>query len=233
MGNQIAGIIVEPVAGNMNCILPQDGFLQTLREVCDQYHSVLIFDEVMSGFRVAKGGAQDYYNITPDLTTLGKIIGGGFPVGAFGGNKQIMQHVAPLGNVYQAGTLSGNPISVCAGLAMLEQLDQVCYTQLENKIKTLSIGIIQAAKIQNISMTANAIGGMFGLFFTNDNNINNFKQSTQCNIKQFNQFFHGMLDRGIYLAPSAYEAGFISTAHTDINIADTIIAATEVFKKIN
>ena len=234
MGNKIAGIIVEPIAGNMNCILPVAGFLETLRTVCDDYNAVLIFDEVMTGFRVALGGAQAVYGISPDLTTLGKVIGGGFAVGAFGGKKEIMNCIAPLGGVYQAGTLSGNPISMTAGLAMLDQLSSNpdIYQQLALTASKLTKGIIKSAKQYDIRMTANVIGGMFGLFFTQANTVSNFAQSTACDTKMFNKFFHLMLKQGIYFAPSPYEAGFISTAHSKQDIDKTIEVAKIVFEKI-
>lgn len=233
MGDKIACIIVEPVAGNMNCILPEPDFLTTLREVCDEYNSVLIFDEVMSGFRVALGGAQAVYGVTPDLTTLGKIIGGGFPVGAFGGKKEIMNCIAPLGGVYQAGTLSGNPVSMSAGLAMLDQLsaNPGLYSELETKAKKLTDGIVNAAKKYDIKMTANVIGGMFGLFFTNTDKVVNFNQSTQCDTSAFKLFFQDMLEQGVYFAPSAYEAGFISSAHSDEDIEQVIKSAEQVFSQ--
>jgi glutamate-1-semialdehyde 2,1-aminomutase len=228
-GEQIACIIVEPVAGNMNCIPPVPGFLETLREVCDQYGSVLIVDEVMTGFRVALGGAQTLYGITPDLTTLGKIIGGGMPVGAFGGKREIMEKLAPLGPVYQAGTLSGNPIAMTAGLATLDIISEPgFYEALEAKTTKLVDGIIDAAKKAGIPMTSNQVGGMFGLFFTEADKVQNFKQATECKLKRFNAFFHGMLDEGVYLAPSAYEAGFVSSVHTEQDIEETIAAASKV-----
>ncbi|SMN12604.1 Glutamate-1-semialdehyde aminotransferase [Bathymodiolus heckerae thiotrophic gill symbiont] len=233
-GSEIACIIVEPVAGNMNCIPPVDGFLQGLREVCDEYGTVLIFDEVMTGFRVAKGGAQEKFGIQPDLTTLGKVIGGGLPVGAFGGKKAIMECIAPLGAVYQAGTLSGNPMSMAAGLAMLEAIDKDknLYENLAQKATKLTNGIVEKARENNISMTANVVGGMFGLFFTDVDTVTNFVQTSQCNVERFNQFFHLMLKEGVYLAPSVYEAGFISTAHNDNDIEHTIKKAEKCFKKL-
>ncbi len=232
--NEVACIIVEPVAGNMNCIPPIDGFLQGLRDLCDTYSIILIFDEVMTGFRVAKGGAQEKFGVKPDLTTLGKVIGGGLPVGAFGGKREIMQSIAPLGPVYQAGTLSGNPMSMSAGLAMLNaiDLDENMYQNLEQKAIKLTNGIIEKARENNIPMTANVVGGMFGLFFTDAKSVTNFAQTSQCNVKRFNKFFHLMLDKGIYLAPSAYEAGFISTAHTDADIECTIELANNCFKEL-
>lgn len=229
MGDKIAAIIVEPVAGNMNCIPPVEGFLQGLRDVCDQYGSVLIFDEVMTGFRVALGGAQAHYGITPDLTTLGKVIGGGMPVGAFGGKAEIMAKLAPLGAVYQAGTLSGNPVAMAAGLTMLELISVPnFYADLEAKVNKLISGILAEANSAGIPMSANHVGAMFGLFFTDNPNVSRFDQVGACNLTQFNQFFHGMLAEGVYLAPSAYEAGFVSSAHTDADLDATIAAAAKV-----
>ena len=229
-GHDIACIIVEPVAGNMNCIPPQPGFLQGLRELCDQYGSVLIFDEVMTGFRVALGGAQAVYGVQPDLTTLGKIIGGGMPVGAFGGKKAIMQHIAPLGPVYQAGTLSGNPIAMAAGLAALTAISQPSvYDALTAKTTTLLQGLQQAADAAGVPFCTNQVGGMFGMFFTDQTEVSSYQQATKCNIDAFKRFFHLMLQQGIYLAPSAYEAGFLSLAHSDSDLAATIDAAKRSF----
>jgi len=229
-GEQIACIIVEPVAGNMNCIPPEPGFLEGLRQLCDEYGSVLIFDEVMTGFRVALGGAQAYYGVTPDLTTLGKIIGGGMPVGAFGGKKAIMQHIAPLGPVYQAGTLSGNPIAMAAGLAAMQEISKPgVYEALTAKTAQLLKGLAHAAAKHGIPVSFNQVGGMFGMFFTTEGRVSNFQQATRCDIEAFKRFFHLMLAQGIYLAPSAYEAGFISLAHTDEDIAETIAAADYAF----
>ncbi len=228
-GDKIACIIVEPVAGNMNCIPPIAGFLESLREVCDEYGSVLIFDEVMTGFRTALGGAQSVYNIKPDLTTLGKVVGGGMPVGAFGGRKDIMEHISPTGPVYQAGTLSGNPIAMAAGLKTLELIStDNFFTELNAKVTTLVKGIMQKAADHNIPMTYNIVGGMFGLFFTDAKKVTNFAQATQCNTERFQKFFHGMLEQGIYLAPSAYEAGFVSSQHSSEDIQATIDAADKV-----
>jgi glutamate-1-semialdehyde 2,1-aminomutase len=234
VGDEVACIIVEPVAGNMNCIPPVDGFLQGLREVCNEHGMVLIFDEVMTGFRVALGGAQDYYSVTPDLTTLGKVIGGGLPVGAFGGKREIMEFIAPLGPVYQAGTLSGNPMSMSAGLAMLNALsaDKNFYQHLNAKVQKLTDGILAKAKANNIGMTANVVGGMFGLFFTDADEVTNFNETSHCDVERFKKFYHLMLDEGIYMAPSAYEAGFVSSAHTDEDIQNTIDAAGRVFAKL-
>jgi glutamate-1-semialdehyde 2,1-aminomutase len=230
IGEQIACIIVEPVAGNMNCIPPQPGFLQALREVCNQHGTVLIFDEVMTGFRVALGGAQGLYGIQPDLTTLGKVIGGGMPVGAFGGKREIMEKIAPLGPVYQAGTLSGNPVAMSAGLKTLELISAPgFFEKLSTQVEKLVDGIRQQARQAGIPMSANRAGGMFGLFFTESEQVSDFAGATACNQEHFKRFFHAMLERGIYLAPSAYEAGFVSAAHTEADIQATIEAAAEAF----
>lgn len=233
IGKEIACIIVEPVAGNMNCIPPVAGFLEGLREVCDQYGTVLIFDEVMTGFRVALGGAQGLYKITPDLTTLGKVIGGGMPVGAFGGKREIMEKISPLGPVYQAGTLSGNPIAMTAGLVTLELISKPgFFEQLTEKTGQLVAGVMERAKSASVPMTSNQVGGMFGLFFTSEEKVSNFAQSTACDQAQFKKFFHAMLKRGVYLAPSAFETGFVSSAHSDEDIEATLSAAAEVFEEI-
>ena len=233
IGEQIAAIIVEPVAGNMNCVPGTQDFLDTLRTVCDKYQSVLIFDEVMSGFRVALGGAQSIYNIKPDLTVLGKVIGGGMPVGAFGGRAPIMDHIAPDGPVYQAGTLSGNPVAMAAGLTTLKLISQPgFFEELSDKTKKLMVGLRKAADAADITFTTNAIGGMFGLFFSEEKQISNFDQVMACNKERFNKFFHGLLDKGIYLAPSAFEAGFVSSAHTEQDIETTIQVAAEVLKTL-
>ena len=232
-GNELACIIVEPVAGNMNCIPPQAGFLEGLRSICDRYGTVLIFDEVMTGFRVAPGGAQEYYGITPDLTCLGKVIGGGMPVGAFGGKREIMDYIAPMGPVYQAGTLSGNPVAMAAGLAALTQLqDRGLYTLMEARVTALVNGFKQAADEAGIALTVNHVGGMFGFFFTDADTVSSFAQATQCNMEQFKAFYHEMLQRGIYLAPSAFEAGFMSMAHSESDIEETIQAARQAFAAI-
>ncbi len=233
IGEQVACIIVEPVAGNMNCIPPVPGFLEGLREVCDQYGAVLIFDEVMTGFRVALGGAQEHYNITPDLTTLGKVIGGGMPVGAFGGKREIMEQIAPLGPVYQAGTLSGNPVAMAAGLANLEEISQPgFYDKLASNTEFLIQGLITRAHAFDIPMTENHVGAMFGFFFSDEEKITNFNQVTRCNLTRFQKFYHGMLQEGIYLAPSAYEAGFVSSAHGKRDIKGTFAAAEKVFSTL-
>jgi glutamate-1-semialdehyde 2,1-aminomutase len=234
VGDQVACIIVEPVAGNMNCVPPLDGFLQGLRNACDEHNIVLIFDEVMTGFRVALGGAQGLYGVKPDLTTLGKVIGGGFPVGAFGGRREIMEQISPLGPVYQAGTLSGNPISMSAGLAMLNILsaDKDFYSTLNTTTNKLVNGILSKAKERGVDMTANVVGGMFGLFFTKEKVVTNFEQSSKCNIDIFKNFYHLMLKEGVYLAPSAYESGFVSSKHTEIEIEHTVEAADSAFSKL-
>ncbi|AAZ27946.1 glutamate-1-semialdehyde 2,1-aminomutase [Colwellia psychrerythraea] len=232
--DEIACIIVEPVAGNMNCIPPVEGFLEGLRDVCDQYSSVLIFDEVMTGFRVALGGAQAHYNIKPDLTTLGKVIGGGMPVGAFGGKQEIMDYIAPVGPVYQAGTLSGNPIAMAAGLASLTELAQGNkHQQLSSATEKLAMGLKAAAERNGVSLSVNYVGAMFGFFFTEDKNpITTYEQATQCDGEMFKRFFHLMLDEGVYLAPSSYETGFLSTSHTDDIIEKTLVAADKCFAQL-
>jgi len=233
LGEQIACIIVEPVAGNMNCIPPAPGFLESLREVCDQYGSVLIFDEVMTGFRVGLNGAQGIYNVKPDLTTLGKIIGGGMPVGAFGGQRKIMEQLAPLGPVYQAGTLSGNPVAMAAGLKTLELIAQPgFYSTLAAKTEKLTSGLKQRASQAGIALTTNAVGGMFGLFFSQEKQVSSFAQVMQCDQTLFKRFFHAMLEQGIYLAPSAFEAGFVSAAHSDEDLDTTLDIAEAIFKRL-
>ncbi|MGB0733013.1 MAG: glutamate-1-semialdehyde 2,1-aminomutase [Pontibacterium sp.] len=230
VGEQIACIIVEPVAGNMNCIPPNEGFLQGLREICDEYGTVLIFDEVMTGFRVALGGAQAVYGVKPDLTTLGKVIGGGLPVGAFGGKREIMEYIAPLGPVYQAGTLSGNPLAMAAGLAMLNEVSKPeFYEQLAAKVEYLTEGLRAAALANQVPFTTSRVGGMFGLFFTEQEQVTCFSETMACDSDKFSKFFHGMLEQGVYLAPSAFEAGFVSASHTEADIEATIAAANKVF----
>lgn len=233
-GDDIACIIVEPVAGNMNCIPPVDGFLQGLRDICDKYSSVLIFDEVMTGFRVARGGAQELYNVTPDLTCLGKVIGGGMPVGAFGGSAEIMMHIAPTGPVYQAGTLSGNPIAMAAGLAALTQIQREgLYEQLSSTTKSIAEGIKAIALSKGIPMTVNYAGSMFGLFFTDVERVTNYQQATNCDTKLFNRFYHGMLTEGVYLAPASYEAGFVSAAHDQAIVDETLRIAEKVLDRVS
>ncbi|MBE2899036.1 glutamate-1-semialdehyde 2,1-aminomutase [Pasteurellaceae bacterium 20609_3] len=229
----IACIIVEPVAGNMNCVPPKPHFLQGLRELCDQYGALLIIDEVMTGFRVALGGAQAYYGVTPDITCLGKIIGGGMPVGAFGGKKAIMQHIAPTGPVYQAGTLSGNPIAMAAGLACLNELAKPGHHDKLTALTTaLCEGLEQLAKKHGIGFVTNHVGAMFGLFFTDKSAVENYHDVMACDSELFAQFFHKMLEHGVYLAPSAFEAGFMSLAHSEEDIDATLRAADAVFAQL-
>lgn len=230
---QIACIIVEPVAGNMNCIPPAPGFLQGLRELCDQEGALLIFDEVMTGFRVALGGAQAHYGIKPDLTTLGKIIGGGMPVGAFGGRRDVMQHIAPLGPVYQAGTLSGNPIAMAAGLAMLNAISATDVHQgISQRTAELCAGLEAAAKAAGIPFLTNSVGGMFGLFFTDQAQVTCYSEVMACNKDHFNRFFHSMLEQGVYLAPASYEACFMSAAHDQAALDHTLAAAEQAFASL-
>ena len=230
LGRTIAAVIVEPVAGNMNCVLPERGFLEGLREICDAHGSLLIFDEVMSGFRVALGGAQAAFGVTPDLTALGKVIGGGMPVGAFGGRAEVMSQLSPGGPIYQAGTLSGNPVAMAAGLRTLELISAPGFFEdLAIKADRLTMGLRAAAREAGIPFTTNQAGGMFGLFFTDRERVSRFEHVTACDLDRFKAFFHGMLDRGIYLAPSAFEAGFISAAHDDGTLETTLAAAAEVF----
>jgi glutamate-1-semialdehyde 2,1-aminomutase len=228
-GKDIACVIVEPIAGNMNCVLPAPGFLQALREQCTRHGALLIFDEVMTGFRVAAGGAQALYGITPDLTTLGKVIGGGMPVGAFGGRREVMEKLAPLGPVYQAGTLSGNPVAMAAGLAMLDILEQPGFhAELERKTARLMRGLAAAASDAGLPFVHNHVCGMFGIYFTREPAVTNYAQVMASDVAAFRRFFHGMLEKGVYLAPSAYEAGFMSAAHTEEDIDSTITAARRV-----
>jgi glutamate-1-semialdehyde 2,1-aminomutase len=233
IGEQIACVIVEPVAGNMNCVPPVEGFLQSLRECCDQSGSVLIFDEVMTGFRVGLGGAQALFGIVPDLTTLGKVIGGGMPVGAFGGKREIMNHIAPLGPVYQAGTLSGNPVAMAAGLKNLEIISRPGFFEdLTRRTSQLVSGLLAAAEANGVAMRANQVGAMFGLFFTDQPEVTSFSQVSACDVDRFTRFFNGMLKRGVYLAPSAYEAGFVSAMHGAVEIEQTIEAAASTFAEL-
>ena len=234
IGNKVAAVIIEPIAGNMSLVPGNQKFLNTLRALCNKHQSVLIFDEVMTGFRVALGGAQSIFNITPDITILGKIIGGGMPVGAFGGKENIMNHIAPDGPIYQAGTLSGNPVAMSAGLATLNLISSKdFFNSLEYKTKILVDGITKSAEKIGVPLAMNYVGGMFGLFFTNEKTIDSFKKVINCNREHYNIFFHGMLEEGIYLAPSSYEAGFVSSSHSDDDIKLTIDTAEKIFKKIN
>ena len=233
VGKDIACIIVEPVVGNMNCIPPQPGFLETLRRCCDEHGSVLIFDEVMTGFRFGVAGAQGFYNIQPDLTTLGKVIGGGMPVGAFGGREDIMAHIAPLGPVYQAGTLSGNPVAMAAGLATLQIVSEPgFYDPLFDYTAALCEGMEAAASEAGVPFTTNHAGTMFGGFFTDRDEVTNYQQVMACDTEAFSRFFHAMLDNGVYLAPASYEAGFVSSAHGDAELDATLEAARASFKSL-
>jgi len=228
LGSQIACIIVEPIAGNMNMVPPVSGFLECLRTVCDEHGALLIFDEVMTGFRVALGGAQSIYGVAPDLTTLGKVIGGGMPVGAFGGRTEVMQHIAPAGPVYQAGTLSGNPVAMAAGLATLERVSKPgFYQQLGEHTRSLVDGISEAAARAGVAFSTHQVGGMFGCFFSDVKTITCFDEVVACDTDRFRHFFHAMLERGVYLAPSSYEAGFVSAVHSAEDIHHTIEAAAE------
>jgi glutamate-1-semialdehyde 2,1-aminomutase len=230
IGDKIACVIVEPIAGNMNCVPPAPGFLETLRAECDRAGAVLIFDEVMTGFRVALGGAQALYGVRPDLTTLGKIIGGGMPVGAFGGRRDIMERLAPLGPVYQAGTLSGNPVAMTAGLTTLRLLSAPGFHQrLLASTDDLIRRLAESASAAGVALSTNHVCGMFGLFFTDERQVDRYAKVMACNVERFKRFFHGMLDEGIYFAPSAFEAGFLSAAHSPADIDATIAAAGRVF----
>ena len=232
-GGEIACIIVEPVAGNMNCVPPVPGFLEALRKLCDDAGSVLIFDEVMTGFRVALGGAQAAFGVTPDLTTLGKVLGGGMPVGAFGGRRDIMKRLAPVGPVYQAGTLSGNPVAMTAGLVTLERISEPgFFEKLSEKTGQIADGLAALGNTHGIPLATNRAGGMFGFFFSAERSITRYSQVVACDLDRFNKFFHGMLAEGIYLAPSAFEAGFVSAAHEPADIDETLAAAERVLQKI-
>lgn len=233
-GHELAAVIIEPIPGNMNLILPEESFLKELRALCTQNHSLLIFDEVMSGFRVAKGGAQALYDIVPDLTTLAKVIGGGMPVGAFGGRRDVMQHLAPLGDVYQAGTLSGNPIALTAGITTLKIIDaqQDFYLRLSEMTEYLVEGLTELGKKHQIDFFAQAVGGMFGFYFLENCKVVNYQTVANSNIERFKKFFHAMLKRGVYLAPSAFEAGFVSSAHTKADIDKTLEIADAAMKEV-
>ena len=231
--DSISCVIIEPVAGNMNCVPPKSGFLQGIRELCDKYGALFIIDEVMTGFRVALAGAQSYYGVTPDLTTLGKVIGGGMPVGAVGGKKAIMEYLAPTGPVYQAGTLSGNPIAMAAGLACLNELKKPGNEQqLAIKTEKLCLRLKSLAEKHHVPFVVNYVGGMFGIFFTEQQEITSYAEVMKCDTEKFKIFFHKMLEQGIYLAPSAFEAGFMSLAHTDEDIERTLSAANIAFSAI-
>jgi glutamate-1-semialdehyde 2,1-aminomutase len=229
-GDEVAALIIEPVAGNMNCIPPADGYLPLLRELCTQHGALLIFDEVMTGFRVALGGAQAHYGVKPDLTTFGKIIGGGMPVGAYGGSRALMEQIAPAGPIYQAGTLSGNPVAMAAGLAMLELVQAPGFHErLAARTRLLTDGLQSVADGEGVAFSTNRIGGMFGLFF-HPEKVTGYTQATSADVAFFNRFFHAMLELGVYLAPSAFEAGFMSSAHSEQDIADTLEAARSAMR---
>ena len=233
MGAEIATVIVEPVAGNMNCIPPDSGFLPTLRELCTQYESLLLFDEVMTGFRVGLTGAQGLYQVEPDLTTYGKIIGGGMPVGAVGGRRDVMDHLAPDGPVYQAGTLSGNPVAMAAGLATLQLISAPgFFARVAETTAQLTAGLKQAADQNGIALCVQRVGAMFGLFFTELDRVSRFEQVMACDLDRFKAFFHHMLRAGVYFAPSAFEAGFVSAAHSRQDLDDTIAAASAAFAQL-
>ncbi|HRP71975.1 MAG TPA: glutamate-1-semialdehyde 2,1-aminomutase [Luteimonas sp.] len=233
VGGDIAGLIIEPVVGNANCLPPREGYLQHLRALCTQHGTVLIFDEVMTGFRVALGGAQARYGVTPDLSTFGKIIGGGMPVGAYGGRRELMQQIAPAGPVYQAGTLSGNPVAMAAGLAMLELISEPGFHgRLEATTHALCDGLEAAAREAGVPFTTTRVGAMFGLFFTEAPAVDTYAQAVACDTAAFNRFFHAMLERGVFLAPSAFEAGFVSSAHDEAVVAATLAAAKEAFAAV-
>jgi glutamate-1-semialdehyde 2,1-aminomutase len=233
IGHEIAAVIVEPIAGNMNMIAPLPGFLEGLRDVCDDYGAVFIVDEVMTGFRVAMGGAQEVYGVTPDLTTFGKVIGAGMPVGAYGGKREIMEKIAPLGPVYQAGTLSGNPVAMAAGLANLKLIQEPGFFEaLTTRTEELCKGLGAAAQAAGVPLHTVAIGGMFGMFFTNAPSVHTFAEAQACDIDAFKRFFHACLKRGVYFAPSAYEAGFTSSMHDEAVIAETLRVAAEAFAEI-
>jgi glutamate-1-semialdehyde 2,1-aminomutase len=230
IGDQVACVIVEPVAGNMNCIPPIPGFLEALREQCTAAGALLILDEVMTGFRISLSGAQGHYGIEADLTCLGKVIGGGMPVGAFGGKREIMEQLAPMGPIYQAGTLAGNPVAMAAGLKTIELISEPgFYEPIFAANEMLNKGLLELAKEAGIPMCTNYVGSMFGVFFTEEQSITNYDQVMACDTERFNKFFHGMLENGVYLAPASYEAGFISHAHTSAVIDQTLTAAKNVF----
>jgi len=233
LGSEVAAVIVEPVAGNMNCVPPLPGFLEALRSHCTASGAVLIFDEVMTGFRLGLGGAQGYYGVEPDLTTLGKVIGGGMPVGAFGGREAIMRQLAPEGPVYQAGTLSGNPVAMAAGLATLDLISTPgFYPPLFQRTEQLVAGLEREAAAAGISLTTNHVGSMFGFFFTDETRVTNYRQVMACDTERFNRFFHLMLDQGVYFAPASYEAGFVSAAHSEALIDEALAAAARAFRQL-
>ena len=231
--DQVAAVIMEPVAGNMGCIPPLPGFLEDVRRITRDSGALLIFDEVMTGFRIARGGAQALYGISADLVTLGKVIGGGLPVGAFGGRADVMEHIAPLGPVYQAGTLSGNPVATTAGLTLLDTLDDAFYARLQERTKALTEGLATLAERNDVPVRINSVCGMFSIFFTSDARVASFDDVQRCDVERYNRFFHAMLDAGVYFAPSAFESAFVSGAHTDTEIDATLSAADRAFADLN
>ena len=231
-GGEIACVIVEPIAGNMGVVPPVTGFLESLRKETQEHGSVLIFDEVMTGFRVAPGGAQEIYGVTPDLTTLGKVIGGGLPVGAFGGRAEIMDQLAPKGPIYQSGTLSGNPLAMAAGLALLQTLDDEFYANLDDCTDTLVDGLLSEAQAADVDLCINSECGMFSLFFTDQQEVVSYEQVMECNAEHYRQFFRAMLDNGVYFAPSPYESAFVGSGHTEVEITQTIEQAGRAFRSI-
>ena len=232
-GDQIAAVIMEPVAGNMGCIPPLPGFLEAVRQITADAGALLIFDEVMTGFRIARGGAQALYGVSADLVTLGKVIGGGLPVGAFGGRAEVMDHIAPVGPVYQAGTLSGNPLATTAGLTLLNTLDDAFYARLHSQTEALTKGLKEIAERNNVAVRINSVCGMFSMFFTSEPRVASFEDVSRCNVPRYNRFFHAMLDAGVYFAPSAFESAFVSGAHTDTEIDATLAAAEQAFARLD
>ena len=232
-GDQVAAVIMEPVAGNMGCIPPLAGFLETVRQITADAGALLIFDEVMTGFRIARGGAQALYGVSADLVTLGKVIGGGLPVGAFGGRADVMDHIAPVGPVYQAGTLSGNPLATTAGLTLLNTLDDAFYARLDSQTEALTQGLEEIADRNNVAVRINSVCGMFSLFFTSEPRVASFEDVSRCDVPRYNRFFHAMLDAGVYFAPSAFESAFVSGAHTDTEIDATLAAAEQAFARLD
>ena len=232
-GDQVAAVIMEPVAGNMGCIPPLPGFLEAVRQITADAGALLIFDEVMTGFRIARGGAQALYGVSADLITLGKVIGGGLPVGAFGGRADVMDHIAPVGPVYQAGTLSGNPLATTAGLTLLDTLDDAFYARLQSQTEALTEGLEEIAARNNVAVRINSVCGMFSLFFTSESRVASFEDVSRCDVPRYNRFFHAMLDAGVYFAPSAFESAFVSGAHTETEIDATLAAAEQAFARLD
>ena len=232
-GDQVAAVIIEPVAGNMGCIPPLPGFLEAVRGITADAGALLIFDEVMTGFRIARGGAQALYGVSADLITLGKVIGGGLPVGAFGGRAEVMDHIAPEGPVYQAGTLSGNPLATTAGLTLLNTLDDAFYARLDAQTEALTKGLKELADRSSVAVRINSVCGMFSMFFTSGSRVASFEDVSRCDVARYNRFFHAMLDAGVYFAPSAFESAFVSGAHTETEIDATLAAAEHAFARLD